>query len=109
MITKKELSQLIREIQLQIEPDFIAYEDDYIPGILLTIACSEDGEDWTYQTGDTQFIGSAYMYPIWVSHGVYNDKNMDITVRELADIFYDDLKAEIAERRDYSDWQELTE
>lgn len=103
MITKTQITQLIREIQVQIEPDYRAYDDDDKPGILLTIACSEDGKDWTYQTGDTQFMGSAYMYPIWASHGIYNDKNMDITVKELADIFYDELNSEIDEGETYQE------
>ena len=91
MITKTELRALIKEIKASIEDDFRAYEDDTCPGILLTIAHSEDGKDWTYQTGDLQYSGNAYDLPVWVSQGIYGDTN----VRTLADDFYAEIKNEL--------------
>jgi hypothetical protein len=71
---RHELIELIELIQDNIEPDFRAYEDDDVPGTLLTIG-TDDGSKWGYQTGDNSYTGGAYGYRVWGVAGVYKDSD----------------------------------
>jgi hypothetical protein len=93
MPTIKELSALIRAIKGEISPEYRAFEDDDQPGIQLTIACSEDGSEWTYQTGDNSYAGSCYFYAHWAVAGVYRTTNSrDLARAMIADL--EELRAE---------------
>ena len=41
-------------------------EEDEIPYNNLTIGLSDDGTEWSYQTGDNSYTGGAYCFPNWV-------------------------------------------
>lgn len=71
----KELAQLIKALKRDIGPDYRAFEDDDRPGMQLTIGWNELTGEWSYQTGDNSYSGSAYHYPIWAVVGVYRRSN----------------------------------
>ena len=72
--TIRELYSLIRTVKQQIDDDCRAYEEDEIPGILLTVGISEDGF-WDYQTGCNEYWGPAYHHPFWVVIPVHRNSN----------------------------------
>jgi len=80
MITQKELYQLCRFVKSDIADDYRAFEEDEKPGIQLTIGYNPETDEWSYQTGDNSYSGSAYFYPDWAVVGVYRNSNC----RELA-------------------------
>lgn len=82
MPTVPDLITLIRAIKSDIEDDYMAYEDDDQPGILLTVGWNP-GFGWDYQTGDTQYTGGAYGMPHWSSVGVYRDSHCLSLAREI--------------------------
>ena len=43
-------------------------EDGYLE---LTIAISDDGESWNFQTGDNSYTGGAYGLPHWAVTAIY--------------------------------------
>jgi hypothetical protein len=94
--TIKELAALVRAVKKDIQDDYRAFDEDDVPGIQLTIGWSPEEGDWSFQTGDNSFMGSAYHYPVWAVQGVYRRSNS----REVAR----DLIAELAEQNweDYS-------
>jgi len=69
---KKDLQELIKQIILDIEDDFIENEGDE-PFIMLTVG--SDGQNWSYQTGDNSFYGGAYHYPHWCIAYITRDCN----------------------------------
>lgn len=75
-----ELSALVRHVKAHISDDCLAFEDDEIPGIQLTIGWDHESGEWSYQTGDNSYTGGAYSYPHWGVVGVYRRSNS----RELA-------------------------
>ena len=60
---------------LETVDDIISYlsdddvaEDGYLE---LTIAISDDGESWNFQTGDNSYTGGAYGLPHWAVTAIY--------------------------------------
>jgi hypothetical protein len=86
----KELVPLIKNIKKDISDEYLAFEGDDMPGIQLTIGWDADSGNWSYQTGDNSYSGSAYGYPHWAVVGVYRRSNaLDLArdIREqLADL-----------------------
>lgn len=83
--TIAELSALVRAIKPDIQDDYLE-EDETVPGIDLTIGWSNDMDgEWSYQTGDNSFMGSAYNYPIWAVGRVYRRSNSRELARDLID------------------------
>lgn len=80
----KELRKLCVDVKKDIEDDFRAYEDDDEPGILLTVGSDGRG-GWSYQTGDTQYMGSAYGYPHWGQAAVRRDSDCTELARQIRD------------------------
>ena len=76
--TIKELAELVKMVKEDISDEYRADPDDTIPGIQLTVGIGES--DWSFQTGDNSFMGSAYHYPYWGVVSVYRRSNS----RELA-------------------------
>ena len=72
--TIRELYSVVRAVKQQIDPDCRAYEEDDVPGMLLTVGIADDGS-WDYQVGCNQYHGSAYFYPYWVVTSVHRDSN----------------------------------
>ena len=62
--TIKEIASLLKGLKRHIDADCRAYEDSETPSILVTVGCDSQGS-WSYQTGDTSFIGGAYGFPYW--------------------------------------------
>ncbi len=68
--------------------DAIAYgcfddkESEYY-GMQLTIACSDDGTKWNYQTGDNSYTGNAYGLPHWAVVYIYPDSTTDELMNEI--------------------------
>lgn len=67
---KAELIDVITAVQADIQDDYLAFEEDEIPGIQLTIGANDFG-DWNYQMGDNSYSGNVYGYPDWAVIGVY--------------------------------------
>ena len=72
--TIAELYSVVRASKRQIEPDCLAYTEDDVPGILLTIGIADDGS-WDYQLGCNEYHGAAYFFPHWVVTSVHRDSN----------------------------------
>ena len=62
-------------------------------GLDLTVATSEQGDTWNYQTGDNSFTGGAYSLPHWAVTCV----NPDSTVNDLYDAIVDQLSELLAD------------
>lgn len=78
--------QLVADLALikeEISDEFQAFEGDEEPGIQYTLACNDDGSDYTRQTGDNSFTGPAYHYPHWGVAGVYRDSVLADVARDL--------------------------
>ena len=78
------IADLIRDVQADISPEYRAFDGDDEPGIQLTVACDDAGEDYSYQTGDNSYTGGAYHYPHWAVVGVYEDSGPEALAREIA-------------------------
>lgn len=89
--TISDLYQLIRAVKSDISDEYraFAFEDDDTPGIQLTVGCDTETGEWSYQTGDNSYTGSAYHYPDWAVIGVYRTSNC----RELAK----DIRSQLSE------------
>ena len=79
--TIKSLAYLIKAIKPTIRDDYRAYagepglDDENIPSIQLTIGWDAESGEWSWQTGDNSFSGSAYFYPHWGVVAVYRRSN----------------------------------
>ena len=69
-----ELQSLLIRLKAEISDDFRAYEEDSMPGMLVTIGTDGNG-GWDYQTGDNSYSGSAYHYPHWAVVALYRRSN----------------------------------
>ena len=66
-----------RDTAKEIESEAIAYDPDnqeYL-GLDLTIAASETGDDWNFQTGDNSYTGGAYGLPNWAVTSIQPDSD----------------------------------
>ena len=84
-----DVEKLVKAVKSEIDVDtFVSeddpWEEDAEPGILLTVGANGEG-GWSYQTGDTSFMGGAYGYPYWGSAGVYRDSNARDVAREIVE------------------------
>lgn len=72
--TMKELEKLCKSVKGDIEDDFRATDssgraaDEEEPGILLTVGADDQG-GWSYQTGDTSYMGRRISLPVLGSIG----------------------------------------
>lgn len=57
-----------------------AEEFEYID---LTVAISDDGSKWNYQTGDNSFTGGAYSLPIWGVTSIYPNSTAEAVASEI--------------------------
>ena len=76
---------LVKAVKSDIADDYRAFDDDDLPGIQLTIGWSPDTGEWSFQTGDNSYMGSAYHYPLLAVVGVYRRSNSREVARELRD------------------------
>lgn len=88
---RKDLKVLIdsnlKDWQEYLEPS-CGDEDCENHSTQLTIGLSDKGDEWTYQTGDNSFTGSAYLSPHWVVTYFGNDTTAD----ELLDDILEDIE-----------------
>ena len=85
----KDLITLIEDVKADISDEYRAYPDDEEPGIQLTVAANtmhgfENGE-WSFQTGDNSFTGSAYHFQHWAVLGIYRDTDANDAARDIVD------------------------
>lgn len=80
--TIRDLAALVRAVKADIGDEYRADPDDDIPGILLTVGWSVDGQ-WSFQTGDNSYTGGAYGYPHWGVVSVYRRSNARELAREI--------------------------
>jgi len=59
----KGLCDIIKIVRQQIDPT--QFENDETPCIQLTISVNNDCSTWSYQSGDTSFMGSCYHDQYW--------------------------------------------
>jgi len=69
-----EIQSKLISLKADIDDDFRAYEDDTLPGIMVTIGANNEG-DWSCQVGDNSFTGAAYGYPHWAVVALYRRSN----------------------------------
>lgn len=83
-----EVTDLLTALIPDIGDEYRASDDpdDDQPGMMVTIA-TNDGEDWTWQTGDNSFMGSCYHYRHWGVGYLYRDTDC----RDLAESMVDDM------------------
>jgi len=84
------LRSLFVDLKRHIDDDCRADEFDDVPGMCVTIGWNEQTGEWSYQTGDNSFTGSAYLYPHWAVVYLYRRSNSrDLAVdaiNQLADL-----------------------
>ena len=92
----QEVTELLKELQGHIDDDFRATDDaeDDAPGMQVTIA-SNNGADWTYQTGDNSFTGSCYHYHHWGVGYLYRDSDCAETAAEMVDEVMEGIAQEV--------------
>ena len=77
-VLEKEVESLLKSLKKDIQNDYRAYEEDSIPGILVTVGAdlNDDGSfSWGFQTGDNSYTGGAYGFPHWAVIGLYRRSN----------------------------------
>ena len=86
-------ADLIRDlgnVQVSIDDDYRAFEDDEEPGIQYTLGTNDDMSEYAAQTGDNSFTGAAYGFPNWAVTGVYRSSDLtqlaDDLLTQLADL-----------------------
>lgn len=83
-ITIKEVRELLIALKPEICDDYRIDDQDDIPGIMVTIGYSPNG-DWNYQTGDNSFTGGAYGHPHWAIVYLYRRSNSLELARDVID------------------------
>ena len=94
-ITIQDIASLFRSIKKDIEDDFRADEFDEKPGIAVTVS-TNDGKNWSYQTGDNSFTGDCYGDKHWHTTAVYRNSNC----RDLARDCVNELRDMVAEEKE---------
>jgi len=81
------VAKALREIKRSgIRDEYRAFEEDDIPGIMITLGANgDDSTDWVIQTGDNSYSGCAYGYLYWGVGGLYRRSNCLELARELID------------------------
>jgi hypothetical protein len=87
-ITIKEVRELLISLKSEICDDCRIADDEDLPGMVVTIGYSTDG-DWNYQTGDNSFSGGAYGHPHWAVVYLYRRSNSLELARDVIDQLWD--------------------
>jgi len=91
-MTIKEVSAWLRDLKREITDDMIGGEwgcDSKVPYMDVTLAWSGDKDDWTIQSGDNSFTGSAYHYRHWAVGTLQRRTNTRELARELISEAYE--------------------
>ena len=78
-----QLIETLDAIRNDISDEYLAYPDDDEPGIQVTLACNDSGNEYALQTGDNSYTGSAYGFPHWAVSAVYRDSDLDQLTDDL--------------------------
>ncbi len=62
MLSVKTIAELLRNLKSDICDDFIDPDSDSNVPFIEVHICANSLEDYSYQTGDTQFMGPVYTY-----------------------------------------------
>ena len=89
--TIKDLRRLVIALKPSIEDDYrgSSYFNegpdfrDETSTMDLTIGWDPDSGDWSYQTGDNSYTGSAYFYPVWAVTEIWRRCNSTEVARDL--------------------------
>lgn len=95
MITRDNLTDLINHLKTTISDEYrstIQDSDDDTPTMDVTVGMNDSGE-YSWQTGDNSFTGSAYHFPHWAV--IYLSSNDD------TDDIVNDIVNQLAELSDY--------
>ena len=87
-VLQTEIESLLKSLKKDIQNDYRAYEEDTLPGILVTIGAFEhaDGSfSWGFQTGDNSYTGGAYGLPRWSVIGLYRRSNCRALSMDVAE------------------------
>lgn len=87
-MTIKDVSAWLRDLKRHIDDD-MTDEDSTVPYMDVTLAWSGDEDDWTIQSGDNSFSGSAYHYRHWAVGTLQRRTNTRELARELIDEAYE--------------------
>lgn len=87
-MTIKAVSEILRSLKRYIDDDMTG-EDSTVPYMDVTLAWSGDKDDWTVQSGDNSFSGSAYFYRHWAVGTLQRRTNTRELARELIDEAYE--------------------
>lgn len=86
---EREITSLLKQLKKQIGDEYRASEDDTVPGMQVTVS-TNDGSDWSYQTGDNSYTGGCYGHAHWAVINLYRrSKSAELAaeaVSELADL-----------------------
>jgi hypothetical protein len=82
--TIKDVSALVRDVKrCGIADDCRAFQEDDLPGIQLTVGWNPENGEWSWQSGDNSYSGSAYFFPIWGVAGVYRRSNSREVAKDI--------------------------
>lgn len=107
MLSISNIQMLLQQIKPTIEPDFRAYEDDTKPGILVTVS-TNNGKDWNFQTGDTQFSGACYGDDYWHTVALYRNSNCKTLAKEIVTSLKDQVAEHSVADYEYADSSNIT-
>ena len=85
---KHEVSELLRALIPYIDDDCM--DEDGEPILQVTIA-SNDGDEWSYQTGDNSFTGSCYHYHHWGVGYLTKDTDCDEQAEYMVDQVFEGI------------------
>lgn len=88
----KEVSELVKAIKGHIDNDCRVDEFSDTPGINLIVGFDPETSEWSYQTGDSSYSGSAYHYPIWGVAGVYRRSNSRDVAKDIINEIDDQIE-----------------
>ena len=86
-----EFEAVLRELLPTIADEYRASDDpeDTEPGICITFGAHDrkPGKDWqwSFQTGDNSYSGSAYHYPHWGVVSLYRDSDVEAVANDAAE------------------------
>ncbi len=70
-----DLRKLFVLLRKEIDDDMVDEGDDE-PSIYVTIGWNDKTGNWSFQTGDNSYTGSAYFYPHWACVHIYRTGNL---------------------------------
>jgi hypothetical protein len=78
-------NEVLTDLKDFITANIASFIEDAIEydGLDLTIACNDQGDKWTYQTGDNSFTGSCYSLPHWAVTAVFENTTASELIEDV--------------------------